>query len=305
MQNDDTNHIYSKSNGLDCILIKRKKMSYMDRINECNKYEEANKVPFLLDGLRVGQILKKNEGYCLASGFFVQESEGLTLKDDYETFDTRTEVLRAFTKGALVDGLIDSYMDERYPVLTSVGSESLAFIDRGVSTFLGTLSFGQHLNAYVMTNEGMKMWIGRRAYDKGYEAGKLDHLVAGGLPYDLSPWENLKKECYEEAGMSEALALQAKEVGLVSYKYDYTQGGKEDILYCYDLELTEDFIPNCTDGEVEEFYLMPIEEVSRLVRDTDEFKLNCNLVIIDFLVRHGYLGVEDEDYVEIVKGLRV
>lgn len=63
-------------------------------------------------------------------------------------------------------------------------------------------------------------------------------------------------------------------------------------------------MPNCTDGEVEEFYLMPIEEVARLVRETNEFKLNCNLVIIDFLVRHGYIGVEDEDYITIVKGLR-
>ena len=49
---------------------------------------------------------------------------------------------------------------------------------------------------------------------------------------------------------------------------------------------------------------MPIEKVAKIVRETNEFKLNCNLVIIDFLVRHGYIGVEDEDYVEIVKGLR-
>lgn len=156
-----------------------------------------------------------------------------------------------------------------------------------------------------MTDEGMKMWIGRRAYDRGYEAGKLDHMVAGGLPYDISPWENLKKECYEEAGMSEILALTAKEVGLVSYKYDYDRGGKEDILYCYDLELPLDFKPACTDGEVAEFYLMPIEEVAEIVKNTNDFKVNCNLVIIDFLVRHGYLGVEDEGYVEIVRGLRV
>lgn len=279
-------------------------MSYMNKINECNKYNESNKIPFLLDGISVGQIFKKNEAYCLESGIFVRDDKGLTLKDAYKTFDTRTEILREFAKNALSDGVVDSYMSENYPILASVGLEPLAFVDRGISTFLGTLSFGQHLNAYVRTEEGMKMWIGRRAYDKGYEAGKLDHLVAGGLPYDLAPWENLQKECYEEAGMSEALALQAKEVGFVSYKYDYTHGGKEDIIYCYDLELTADFVPHCTDGEVEEFYLMPIEEVAKLVKETNEFKLNCNLVIIDFLVRHGYIGVEDNDYVAIVKGLR-
>jgi hypothetical protein len=37
----------------------------------------------------------------------------------------------------------------------------------------------------------------------------------------------------------------------------------------------------------------------------DDFKVNCNLVIIDFLVRDGYLSSEDKDYIEIVNGLRV
>ncbi|CAA6822328.1 MAG: NUDIX hydrolase, associated with Thiamin pyrophosphokinase [uncultured Sulfurovum sp.] len=304
MQNDDTKHIYSKSNGLDCILIKRKKMSYMNRIDECNKYEEANKIPFVVDGLRVGQVFKEHEAYCLTSGFFVREGNALTLKESYKTFEQRTEVFTIFAKNALADGLANRYMNENFPLLSSASSEPLAFLDRGISNLFGTLSFGQHLNAYVMTDDGMKMWIARRAYDRGYEAGKLDHMVAGGLPCDLSPLVNLQKECYEEAGMSEALALESKQVGLVSYKYDYTMGGKEEIIYCYDLEVKADFVPVCTDGEVHEFYLMPIEEVARLVRDTDEFKLNCNLVIIDFLVRHGYIGLDDEDYVEIVKGLR-
>ena len=280
-------------------------MSYLERINECNKYEASNKVPFILDGLRVGQVLKKYEAYCLESGIFILKNESLTLKDKYKTFDERTEAFVRFSKKALKDGVSNRFMNENYPVLATASAEPLAFVDRSISTLLGVISFGQHLNGYVMTDEGMKMWIARRAYDRGYEAGKLDHMVAGGLPYDISPWDNLKKECYEEAGMSETLAVKAKEVGLISYKYDYDRGGKEDIIYCYDIELSKDFVPHCTDGEVEEFYLMPIEEVADIVKNTNEFKVNCNLVIIDFLVRHGYIGVEDEDYVEIVRSLRV
>jgi hypothetical protein len=75
-------------------------------------------------------------------------------------------------------------------------------------------------------------------------------------------------------------------------------------MYCYDLELPEDFVPRCTDGEVDAFYRLPVAEVARLVRDTDEFKLNCNLVIIDFLVRHGVLSQDDPDYLPILHGLR-
>lgn len=38
------------------------------------------------------------------------------------------------------------------------------------------------------------------------------------------------------------------------------------------------------DGEVDEFMLRPIEEVAHLVSESTDFKPNCALVIIDFLV---------------------
>ena len=40
------------------------------------------------------------------------------------------------------------------------------------------------------------------------------------------------------------------------------------------------------------------------VRDTDDFKFNCALVVIDFLIRHGLLTPDDEpDYLRLVSGL--
>ena len=41
--------------------------------------------------------------------------------------------------------------------------------------------------------------------------------------------------------------------------------------------------------------------------EIDEFlkiKLNCNLVMIDFLVRHGKIRPEDPFYTRIISGLR-
>jgi hypothetical protein len=55
---------------------------------------------------------------------------------------------------------------------------------------------------------------------------------------------------------------------------------------------------------VESFHRLPAAEVARLVRDTDAFKLNCNLVIIDFLIRNGLVPQEDPDYLAILQGLR-
>jgi hypothetical protein len=93
-------------------------------------------------------------------------------------------------------------------------------------------------------------------------------------------------------------------VGAVSYCRDSDRGLKPDVLYCYDLELPEGIEPRCNDDEVAYFALWPVEQVMSVVAETDEFKLNCNLVIIDFLLRHGFVGPEHPDYLAIVQGLR-
>jgi len=44
--------------------------------------------------------------------------------------------------------------------------------------------------------------------------------------------------------------------------------------------------------------------VYETVRDSNQFKYNCNLVLIDFFVRHGLLSADDPDFTAIVAGLR-
>lgn len=51
-------------------------------------------------------------------------------------------------------------------------------------------------------------------------------------------------------------------------------------------ELIDEFLQ---DGEVEEFMRMPAWRVAEIMTTSDEYKENCNLVIIDFFFRHGYL----------------
>ncbi len=276
---------------------------YLEKIAACNRYTEADKVPWKLDGRRVGQVRKAYVDFLTGTGIFVQKEGCLTLHEEIKGFEARTKALEAVAKAALEAGITNRFMNEPYAVRERPFDEPLALADRSISSLLGLISFGQHLNGIVRTKEGLKMWIGKRSRTKGFYAGKLDHLVAGGLPYGVDLRENLRKECYEEAGIVSEVADRAVCVGLVSYRYDYRLGSNEDILYCYDLELPEDFVPHCTDGEVEAFYLMEIEEVARIVRDRDDFKLNCNLVIIDFLVRHGYLEAGEEGYFEVVSGL--
>lgn len=93
-------------------------------------------------------------------------------------------------------------------------------------------------------------------------------------------------------------------VGAVTYTLDTPGGVKCDVLFNYDLELPADFVPRNKDGEVAEFWRWPLDAVAARVRDTDDFKFNVNLVVIDFLIRHGYLTPDEPEYLAIVKGLR-
>ena len=102
----------------------------------------------------------------------------------------------------------------------------------------------------------------------------------------------------------EIVVRQAKAVSCVSYWNQTDQQLKPDIMTCFDLELPEDFTPRANDGEVHSFELWPVQRVFETVRDTIEFKYNCNLVLIDFFVRHGLLSGDDPDFVPIVSGLR-
>lgn len=55
---------------------------------------------------------------------------------------------------------------------------------------------------------------------------------------------------------------------------------------------------------MEGFVLLPIDAVAALVASTDAFKQNCNLVIADFLIRHGTVTPDTPGYLQLVAGLR-
>jgi 8-oxo-dGTP pyrophosphatase MutT (NUDIX family) len=131
----------------------------------------------------------------------------------------------------------------------------------------------------------------------------LDNFVAGGQPVGIGLMENVIKEAKEEAGVPPEIARRARPIGLVSYCQETPEGLKPDVLFDYDLELPPDFVPRNHDGEIAEFYLWPAEQVMEVTAETRDFKFNCNLVNIDFFVRHGLIPPDHPDYVDIVRGL--
>jgi 8-oxo-dGTP pyrophosphatase MutT (NUDIX family) len=279
--------------------------SYLRHIRALNPPITEPLVPWTVAGQTVGWLRSPLVERLLAwPEVFRIDGDQIALDRRLDDFRSRTEALGELIAALSDEGILAPLIDEPYPVTPAGREAALAVLDRAAAAAFGVRAFGQHLNGYVRDGEDWQMWIGRRARDRRVFPGALDQVVAGGLPFGVGLNENLVKECQEEAGMPPHLARQAKPVGVVTYNRMTEKGFRPDVLYCYDLELSPEFRPLNTDGEVQEFLLLPLEEVMQIVRETDEFKLNCNLVLIDFLVRHGFLGPESPEYLEIVQGLR-
>lgn len=280
-------------------------MSFLDRIRECNRWDPGEYIPFSLSGDRVGQIRRSfAENLKRWPETFSVQSDEVIWANRRTGFEDRNQVLHEVLEEMVQIGLVSHLHGEKYPVSCGNREQARMLIDRACAPHFGVRAFGQHMNGFVRDGEALKMWIGRRSADRRVFPLHLDNLVAGGLPWGVTLAENLRKECREEAGMPEDLADRARPVSAVTYCRESKRGLKPDVMYCYDLELPLDFEPRCTDGEVETFYLWPVEQVMETVSETEDFKLNCNLVIIDFLVRHGYIPQDSSDYLEILQELR-
>jgi 8-oxo-dGTP pyrophosphatase MutT (NUDIX family) len=179
------------------------------------------------------------------------------------------------------------FRGEAFDVRATEDGPVLATLDRGALPVLGVMAGGVHLNGLVRRPDGLHLWVARRAADRPLDPGKLDQLVGGGIPAGLTPRETLLKEAAEEAGLPAALVAKAIEVGRIHYAMERPEGLRRDWLVAYDLELPADFIPHPADGEAAGFELWPIARVIACVRDSDEFKFNVNLVLIELFRRLG------------------
>ncbi len=281
-------------------------MSFLDHIRRCNNFDPRGFRPLRIGAVRVGWVRHTFAERLAAfpEGFAVGP-DSVELAPGQDSFAARTKVVERVLRTLAETGEITGWRDEPYPVVPARGKAPLLQVERAACPYLGIRAWGVHMNGFVRRADGLHLWVARRARGKATYPGKLDNMVAGGQPIGLGLMENLIKECAEEAGIPAALARRAVPVGVISYRHETPEGVKPDQQYCFDLELPETFEPRNVDGEVEAFMLWPVERVAETVRETTEFKFNCNLVIIDFLIRHGVIRPDDEpDYAELCLGLR-
>ena len=281
-------------------------MSFLDKVRACNRRDLARYIPFVADGRQLGWITPERADALLSFAAVLtppRGHKGVTFVADLATPEARSAAVAAIIP-TLPRPLFATPRGELYGIKDR-WAEARAFnLDRALVPAFGARAYGVHLNGYVRRGDEFSLWVGTRARDLKVEPGKRDNMVAGGQPADLSLMDNLVKECGEEAHLSPALARSATPASLISYAFDAPEGLRADTLFCYDLAVPENVMPRPSE-EISRFDLMPIADVLALVRDTDTFKFNVGLVILDFAMRHGLIGPETEpDYEAIACGLR-
>jgi 8-oxo-dGTP pyrophosphatase MutT (NUDIX family) len=259
---------------------------FLRHLQQCNTANPAaTRAPFSLAGVRAGWIAPVLFTRLTQAGLG-SEAEGFNLPEP--------AALEELGEQLAAEGFYTSH-HELFDVSTDADCPAIARIDRGALPLFGLVAAGVHMNGLVRTASGLHLWTGRRAANKRLDPAKLDHLVAGGIPAGHTPDEALAKEAAEEASIAPALIASAQRTARIVYALDRPEGLRRDVLYCYDLYLPADFTPVAADGEVESFTLMPIEEAFRIVRDTDDFKFNVNLVLIDLFLRHGLIDPDSTE----------
>jgi thiamine pyrophosphokinase len=258
---------------------------FLHHIRACNNATlPGGRVRFLIGAEQVGWV--EAALARVLSGFpqVAVGVDGVRLEDP--------GALEPLVRGLVAQNIL-RWRGEAFDVRARPGGPVLARIDRGALPAFGIEAVGVHVNGLIERAEGPLVWVARRATHKALDPGKLDHLVAGGVPAGLTPQDTLVKEAAEEAGIPPELAGEAVHVGDIRYTMAREEGLRRDLLRCYDLTLPEDFRPYPHDGEVASFELWPLAEVAQAVRTSDAFKFNVNLVLTDLFLRRDMFRPED------------
>ena len=270
---------------------------------------------------KTANLLVETKSKDRDSVFMIEEDDTKTLKLSPEvensSFDDKTAAVNEIMEALRDDGIIKGWRDELYPVGSSYYTSPLMLMERAAVSLFGILEYGVHINGLVKQQkqgDPPLMWMARRSPTKSKFPNMLDHIVAGGQPAGLSLIDNVIKECEEEAGIPEHLAKAGiTSTGAISYE-TYSNGSNGNglgkvsrvILFTYDLYLPNDFQPIPCDGEVDEFFKWDNKQLFESMDPNypDPIKPNCYVVIIDYLLRNGYLNQSIPGYLDILKELR-
>lgn len=270
----------------------------------CNTRDLGRYTPFVGAGTHLGWVPHDLLPHLRGRAEFAVSDDAVVLSETLTSVAERSAVLARLAQEWRDEGLVPGWRDEPYDVVPYVGGPVVFQMERAVTRLFGCINRGVHLNGYTRRDGRLRMWVARRSAQKATFPGLLDQMVAGGVGAGLSLDSVIRREAHEEAGIPAGMTADLRVAGAVTMFMEHRGRVFRDVEYVYDLELPPDFVPSNTDAEVSEFLELPMDEVLRLVAHTTQFKPDCNLVILDFGIRHDLVRPGDPTYRPAVAKLR-
>ena len=257
----------------------------------------AVRVPFTVSGRAVGTVAVAHLAALTAWPAWLDvNGHGVAL-----IASERNAALAEMHVALRDQGLIRAWRDETFPLFDPHTFEVLATMERAAARFWGSLTLGAHANGYVadVSRRPTHLWIAQRAANKATDPGLFDNLIGGGVPAGQTPLEALRREGWEEAGLSPALmatAVAARSsadlrANPLRLHRDVAEGRQLEDLHAFDLALPPGLLPQNQDGEVAGFHLLPLAEALALAV-SGRMTVDAALVTLDFGHRHGCLTAE-------------
>ncbi|XP_075235570.1 uncharacterized protein LOC142332833 isoform X2 [Lycorma delicatula] len=272
--------------------------------------QKGNCRPFVVAGQQVGlvrpDVMVELNSY---PEVFIIHSDSVMLNPAFRDYKERTINVEKVLKDCKLRGTfitLKGWRDESFEVRSVYSEEALLKMDRCATCLFGICNYGVDINGYVNHPEkGLCIWLQRRSKTKQTWPGRWDNMVGGGLSVGFSVLETAYKEAEEEASVTPEMMKTVRSGGCVSFFYESERGLFPNTEFIFDLELPLDFIPKNNDGEVETFELLPAQEALERVLSSD-FKTTSCPVVVDFLIRHGFITPDNEpNFPEVVELLHV
>ncbi|MBL8513066.1 MAG: DUF4743 domain-containing protein [Betaproteobacteria bacterium] len=277
----------------------------LDSITSFNPKETL--VPFTADGVLAGwmrpEFAQELERW---PEYFAVRNRGVGMLSHFESPEHRSAAMAEVVETLAEQTVIQHWRGELVTVSESFYSLPLFHVERAATRYLGATVYGAHLNGVTVKRGEPYMWIAERAADKDTDPGKLDNIAAGRIARAFVPLQTMIKEADEEAGIDAALAASIKSAGAIRSTRETPEGLHNEIIFTHDLIAPETFEPVNRDGEVNAFHCLPLREVMDLLeRNPSAFTVDAALVIVDFLIRRGYFTARREDYLALIRLMRL
>ena len=268
-------------------------------MNEINTFDLSAYTPIRLKKKKIGWLNNKiiSDNSLPTDNDYVKYSHLDEFIKKLEKNDSSTENCPVFLFPSLKPKKV-------FPETSKFCNENIFIIKRNLLSLFGLPSYGVHCNVWTKHKDKFVIYFAKRSEKLKSFPGYIDNTVAGGQPTNLSIFENLKKEAYEEAGISGKYLKNVQRGNIVSYFHNNNNNFISAVIFNYHLNKVDDLELKNIDGEVESFFSLTLENIYKLL-EKDQLKPNCIIPILDFILLNDYHFLSKGTIVEIKKILRL